>query len=93
MRDHLSYATSFCGLRRVVTLEGKLEGNFCHYFFSGYLSSVGSEGIAFLRSENQPKDVKFPFIQLQLFPSLLGNSKETMDLWHNYTNIKQEVRL
>ena len=61
------------------------------FFPSGYLSSVGTEGIAFLRSENQPKEAKSPYIQLQLHPSLLGNSRETMVAWHTRTNIRQEV--
>ena len=59
--------------------------------FLGYKSSPGSQGAAYMRSKYQPKNVKYPFIQFQLFVTSFGSGPATKEHWKRFSNYDEKV--
>ena len=61
--------------------------------FSGMRSSSWLEASAFLRSKHQPEEHKFPYLQLSLFTSHLGNGALIYEMAKKIFNFKDEASI
>ena len=63
------------------------------YYFTGYFSSSGIDGLGFFKSEKQPANESWPYLEIQLVNSLLTTIKdpEKQDFLRRCLNMKSQV--
>ncbi len=71
---------------------GALSTRMSYYLFqSGLLSSTLIDGNALFRVPHQPKEDKFPHLQILFLPFLYGMSDDLREIYMNTVNLKREV--
>ena len=87
----LQFSRNHEKLTKCLSLNYKESIQYKFLFVSGYMSTSGVQGAAFMRSKYQPKDVKYPFIQFHLYSYSFGSGPNIAKHWKTFVRYDEKV--